>query len=192
MHEMDVQVIEGRLVVEEACDLLSRNIESLLDCCKTLVTDRPQKGQVSRSQVSDRAQIFLSWNSKTVKGCDVTLVKLIVFLQEEVGILVDSELDFFLAVENRVEPLAVAHVHLIDKERLDYALVNLTGLNNHHSLLTSVLPDNKVVGRVDYIALNLSELSGQIEPALAPFVVVEVLLKVLVSATTTLASSIRK
>ena len=90
MNKMNVQVIEGRLVVEEASDLLARNIESLLDCCETLITDGPQKGQVSRSQVSDRAQIFLSWNSKTVKGCNVTLVELIVFLQEEVGILVDS------------------------------------------------------------------------------------------------------
>ena len=84
----------------------------------------------------------------------------------------------------------MAHVHLIDKVRLNYALVDLAGLNNHHGLLTSVLADDKVVGRVDYIALNLGELFGQIEPALAPLVVVEVLLKVLVSTTTTLASSI--
>ena len=97
---MDVQVIEGRLVMEEACDLLSRNVESLLDCCKTLVTDGPQERQVSRSQVSDRAQIFLSWNSKTVESCDISFVELVVFLQEEVWVLVDSKLDFFLAVEN--------------------------------------------------------------------------------------------
>ena len=111
-------------------------------------------------QISNRLQVSLLWKSETVKRGDVTFVELVVFLEEEAFILVNAEIQFLFEVEDRVDPVAMIHVHRVDVARLNYVVVDLCSLAHNLHTLASVLVYDIVGGRVDNIALNLAQFLG--------------------------------
>ena len=127
-------------------------------------------------KVSDRAQIALLWQSKAVESGDVTLVKLVVFLEHKAFCFVDSQVYLFFFVQNSVHPVAMIHIHGINVVSLDNIVVDSWRLVQYLDLLTSVLEDHGFGGRVHDITLHFAELFRQIEPVLSEFTVVEILL----------------
>lgn len=144
VHKVDVKMIEGGLVVEVGQDFSALNIELLLNCIQTLIPDGFQKRQMLTLQVTNRLQISLLGQCKTVKSRDITLIELVVLLKEESIILVDTQVDFFLKVEDRVDPIAVVHIHWINVLSLDYIVVDLCRLSDDLHALASVLVDDIV------------------------------------------------
>ena len=56
----------------------------------------------------------------------------------------NAKIKFFFKVEDRVDPIAVIHVHWLDVVWLDHIIVDLGCFTNNLCLLTSVLV-NEVV-----------------------------------------------
>ena len=100
MGEMDVQVIEGRLVMEVRHDLASLHVELRLDSTQTLISDGFKEGEMLAGQVTNALQVALRGNSKTVERLNVTLVELVILLQEERIGLVDAQFELLLLVED--------------------------------------------------------------------------------------------
>ena len=127
-------------------------------------------------QISNALQVTLRGYGKAVERLDVALVELVVFVQKERLILVDTKFDLLLSVKDRVYPIAVIHIHWVDIVWLHNIVVDLGCLAHHCIVLASVLADQTLRCRVDHIALDSTKLFWQIIPELAILIVVEVLL----------------
>ena len=77
--------------------------------------------------------------SETIERSDVTLVELVVLLKKEAVALVNTEIQFLFEVEDRVDPIAVVHVHRVYVVRFDYIVVDLCCLTDNLHTLASVL-----------------------------------------------------
>ena len=127
-------------------------------------------------QIADREEVFLNGNREAVQSCNITFVKLVVFLKEKFIILEDSEVQLFLTAEDCVDPIAVRHIHWLNEERLHNIVVDFWGFPHNLLLLTSVLCDQVFRGGIYDVRLDLAELTGQFEPEFAPLIIVEILL----------------
>ena len=127
-------------------------------------------------QVTNTLQVALSGYGKAVERLNVSLVELVILLQKERVVLVNTQFNFLLSVKDRVYPIAVIHIHWVDIVWLDNFVVDLGCLAHHCIVLASVLADQTLWCRVDHIALDSTKLFWQIIPELAILIVVEVLL----------------
>lgn len=131
-----------------------------------------------RGKVTNGAEVALFGHGQAIEGRQVAFVEFEVLLQVEVLVLHHAQFHFFLVVEHRVDPVAVLHVHRLDVVRFDDVTVYLGCLSHDPHILTSVLANDGVRGGVHYITLDFAKLFWHVKPALAPLVVVEVLLKI--------------
>ena len=91
---------------------------------------------------------------QAVESRYITLIKLIVFLEEEFFGLVHSEIKLLFFVEYSIHPVAMLHIHWLNVVRLDNTLVYLVSFTDDLVLLTSVLGNQDVSGWVNDICLD--------------------------------------
>ena len=91
---------------------------------------------------------------QAVESRYITLIKLIVFLEEEFFGLVHSEIKLLFFVEYSIHPVAMLHIHWLNVVRLDDTLVYLVSFTDDLVLLTSVLGNQDVSGWVNDICLH--------------------------------------
>ena len=88
----------------------------------------------------------------------------------------NTQIDFFLQVENGVDPITVVHVHWLDEVGLDNIVVNFCSLTHVLHVLTSVLIDHLFRGRINNVALDFAKLSRHVKPIFSPLIIVKELL----------------
>jgi hypothetical protein len=139
MDEVNVQMVEGGVVVEEALDLSPREPEARLYRRIGVVSDAPEERQMAAIQVSDRLQVGLDRQGQQVERSDVTLVKLEVQLQSEQFVPENSQLYLLRFIQDIFDPLAVTGVDFVNKQWLRIFLIDLGSLSDNVLLLFAVL-----------------------------------------------------
>ena len=103
------------------------------------------------SQVSRCPKIFLNRQHETIHRSYISLIELVILFEDEVLILEDDILLLLLTFENRVDPVAVIHVHRVDEEGLHYIVVDLSCLANDFLLLPGILGYQLLTGGIDHL-----------------------------------------
>ena len=93
-------------------------------------------------QISEREEVALLRNGQAVERLDVTLVELVIFLEVEIRILMDTKFFFFFIVKDGVHPIAVAHIHRVNVAWFDNIGVDIGVFDDELHRLSSVLGDH--------------------------------------------------
>ena len=176
---MDVQMIVRRKIMEISSHFAMIKIPLVLDCLQAFFLHWLQHWKVFSSQISHSPQVFLNWQDETIQCPYVTLIKLPILFKYKFVILEDDVFLFFFTAKNRVDPVAVWHVHGVYKFRLDDVIVKLSCLSYNLELLLGIFCNQSVTGRIYQVTLDLRDFFWTDKPKLAEFIVVEVLLSFL-------------
>ena len=104
------------------------------------------------SEVSDCLQVSLDRHHEAVHRSDITFIEFVILFQNEVFVLEDDVLLFLFTCENRVDPIAVVHVHRIEEARLYDVSIDFSCLANNFLFLLRILGYQLLTGRIDHLA----------------------------------------
>lgn len=178
VFKVHMQMVVWWQIVEVRFDLALWHVEVLLNCLHAFTSDWFQKVEVLSSQISDRSQIpvLISDDGKAIESVHLTFIVLPVFLQDEVLIVKQVEFLFFLTTKYWLNPVAVRHVHGIDKVGFDNIMIDLSCLTDNLSTLFWIFRDQSLTCRVYQVTLHSILALRQVNPELTELIVVEILL----------------